>query len=928
MLNAQPVVHANIGTEVKDDNGLIFMSLRDKRQGYLANVNTYEPDIRSPKSVNIHPNGTKYYVNSLEGCATVVFELGTNKKIKVIRHSFGNKHQCLWSKPSQFYNFKHYHDNVNTFDGKPVEGCFSHNGRFFWVPYYRRSFDINAQDPSALAVIDTKTDEIIKLMETGPLPKMIAASPDGRFVAVTHWGDNTIGIINVQSNNPDDWHHQDMIVVDKQLQLNYPLNVAVNRDNGSGYCLRGTVFTPDGKYLFVSCMGGGGGIAAIDVDSMKYLGRVSGMMPNVRHLVIKNGFLYLSVNATGYVQRIKLEKIVGVVKNMMAKQARVDGWETCKVGNGARTIELSPAGNYVFAACNIASSVCVVDARTMKTVVEISCDSYPVGLDISKDGTTVVVTSQGRTGGGGNAVSIYNVKYTEPEIIDEQDEQVVDAEENNAEFDAECKVDENNDKDECHDDNSEEQSREWNVENLDDSKLLLIALGGIVCLISAAFVISRMNGKKKRRRNTFVLFLLLGFSAYVYAQNPQVVHSTIGDAVMANDSSLIIKLIDKRQNFENNPITRERDINSPKSANIHPNGKKYYINSLEGCATVVFEMGTNKKLKTIRYHFNDKDANLWSTPSELYPFKHYKKNLNTFDAKPVEGCFSHGGRYFWVPFYRRTYDINAQDPSAIAVIDTQNDEIVKLMETGPLPKMVATSHDGSYLAIAHWGNNTVGIVDIKGEKPEEWKHTELMVVDYVLPLNFSLTKQVNRDSDSGYCLRGTVFTPDDKYLLVACMGGGYGIAVFDMQNKKYLGRILGMRNNVRHLVIKNGYLYLSINKDGYVQRIKLDQFINAAENMDNQVAVLNGWEECQVGEGARTIELSPDGKFVFAACNIASQISIVNTNDMKVVANIKCDSFPVGLDISKDGNTVITTSQGRNNGGGNAVNIFSVEYLK
>lgn len=49
--------------------------------------------------------------------------------------------------------------------------AFSHRGRYLWVPYYRRSFDINAQDPSAVAVIDTRTDSIVRMFETGPLPK-------------------------------------------------------------------------------------------------------------------------------------------------------------------------------------------------------------------------------------------------------------------------------------------------------------------------------------------------------------------------------------------------------------------------------------------------------------------------------------------------------------------------------------------------------------------------------------------------------------------------------------------------------------------------------------------------------------------------------------------------------------------------------------
>ena len=215
--------------------------------------------------------------------------------------------------------------------------------------------------------------------------------------------------------------------------------------------------------------------------------------------------------------------------------------------------------------------------------------------------------------------------------------------------------------------------------------------------------------------------LLIALCCAITASAQGIRHSVIGTTVKADDGSLTITSVDKRQNFAGGP-THEPDINSPKSVNIHPNGKKYYVNSLEGCCTVVFEMGTNKKLKTIRHHFDGSEKELWSTPSSLYPFTHYTHDLNRFDGKPVEGCFTHGGRYFWVPYYRRSYDINAQDPSALAVIDTQTDDIILLMETGPLPKMIAASHDGKYVAVTHWGNNTVALIDISSDDPTQWHH--------------------------------------------------------------------------------------------------------------------------------------------------------------------------------------------------------------
>lgn len=265
----------------------------------------------------------------------------------------------------------------------------------------------------------------------------------------------------------------------------------------------------------------------------------------------------------------------------------------------------------------------------------------------------------------------------------------------------------------------------------------------------------------------------------------------------------------------------------------------------------------------------------------------------------------------------------------MAVIDTERDTIVRLFETGPLPKMVASSHDGRTVAVSHWGDNTVATLDISGNDPAAWHYDQLYIVDYQLKLNFSLSTSVNRDAGSGYALRGTVFTPDDNYLLVGCMGGAGGIAVIDLKAKKYMGRMLGMRANIRHLVIKNDTLYLSSNAAGVIQRMPLSKFMDAARQMQGKTATVSGWEECTVMSGARTIEASPSGRFFFAACNGGSRLCVADTRSMKMVCSTPVDSYPVGLDISDDGSIVIVTSQGRAaSGGGNAVNIYGVEYAE
>lgn len=424
-LDAQELCHPEKGVTTKfNDKEIILM---DKLMSFsTSSTRERDPDIASPKSVNIHPKGDRFYINSLEGGKTVVYSLPALEKQAVITHKFSDADSSLWSKPSGFFKFRHYSDNINAFMGKPVESTFSHNGKYLWVPYYRRSFDLNAQDPSAVAVIDTDSNKIIRMMEAGVLPKMISCSPDGKTIAIAHWGDNTVGLIDISSDKPSDWHYVANVAVGHQLFHDFSLTTPVNRDSNSGEALRGTVFTPDGRYLLVGCMSGGG-IAVIDVEKRQYLGKITGMMPNIRHLVLKDNKLYLSINVAGYVQRISFDKLLSTIKEMSDTPGNrtLTGWESVKVGSGARTLELSPRSDYIFVACNFDSKVCIVDSA-MNLVGEIAADSFPVGLDISPDGKWLITTSQGRKEkNGGNCVDIYSLKGIEGAVV-EVEEPIVD----------------------------------------------------------------------------------------------------------------------------------------------------------------------------------------------------------------------------------------------------------------------------------------------------------------------------------------------------------------------------------------------------------------------------------------------------------------------------------------------------------------------
>src|SRR4051812_33097492 len=250
---------------VPDSTRLVAMTVRSRLRNVLgarvmkagsldSTPERHDREILSPKSVRFSFDGTKVYVNALEGGKTLVYAWPSLRKLPTIVHRFGPADSALFRGDSTVFHYPYFTQppggKANVFTGRPVESELSKDGRWLFVPYYRRSFDTFAQSPSALAVIDTRIDSIVRVLPTGPIPKYVVASPDGRLLAVTHWGDNTIALLDVSSDDPAQFHYVRHLVVEQMLdQTPY---AGTDRDRTCGFCVRGTVFTPNGRTLLVA----------------------------------------------------------------------------------------------------------------------------------------------------------------------------------------------------------------------------------------------------------------------------------------------------------------------------------------------------------------------------------------------------------------------------------------------------------------------------------------------------------------------------------------------------------------------------------------------------------------------------------------------------------------------------------------------------
>ena len=361
-------------------------------------------DVMSPKSAAFHPGGTKLYVNALEAMKTLVFDASTFQYLHSIDHRFSASDKALFQNEEDYLDYSWYHapskGRRNIFGGKPVEMAFSHKGKYLWVTYYRRSYDQNASCPSAIAVIDTETDAIIRVLPTAPLPKMVVASPDGRYLAVIHWGDNSVGIYDISSSDPKSFSFKGLVYTGPRPDLS---KVSSNRDAHCGQCVRGAAFTSDSKYLLVGRMHNGG-ISVIDMENMAHAGVFTGIPPTPRHMILsKDGKkLYVSSSASGVVSELDVESLISSVLDKTSYRGR-----QVHVGRQVRTITLSPEGSTIFAAVNGESRLVRIDAAAMTVTGKIAVPPYAVGVAVSTDGRIIVTTSQGKSGKGGHVLGLY-----------------------------------------------------------------------------------------------------------------------------------------------------------------------------------------------------------------------------------------------------------------------------------------------------------------------------------------------------------------------------------------------------------------------------------------------------------------------------------------------------------------------------------------
>lgn len=345
---------------------------------YQKNASTTfvrDADMLSPKSVAF--DGDKLYINALERGATLVYDTASWTKIKTIEHTKGGV------------------------IGKPVE--ITKTGKYLWIPYYRLSTDNSGVLESKLAMVD-KTSYESTWLDVGNVPKMVQAYGENT-VAVSNWGDNTVSLLIKDGLSPAPKRF------DVTIERAYTPVAGTNRDRACGYCLRGLAFTPDGQFLLVGRMGGGG-IAVVKMADKSYIGTITQVPLTPRHLTTSpdGKYLWISTSHSQQVGRMDMDIMMLAIEklsNKVAINATDMPWRLTAMGGGVRTIASSKDGKWVYAAVHGKSEVAVINADTLAIEQRIAVASFPVGLSVSDDDKWIAVTQQGvKDHGGGNHVDI------------------------------------------------------------------------------------------------------------------------------------------------------------------------------------------------------------------------------------------------------------------------------------------------------------------------------------------------------------------------------------------------------------------------------------------------------------------------------------------------------------------------------------------
>jgi YVTN family beta-propeller protein len=245
----------------------------------------------------------------------------------------------------------------------------------------------------------------------------------------------------------------------------------------------------------------------------------------------------------------------------------------------------------------------------------------------------------------------------------------------------------------------------------------------------------------------------------------------------------------------------------------------------------------------------------------------YTKHSGRYRGSPVEGAFSPDGDYLYFTNYamygkgfnREGTDTcspsDNYDKSFLSRVNLSDKKIDAVYPVGSVPKVVKVSPDNKYILVSNWCSYTVSIISVEEQ---------------------AVVKTIK----IGRYPRGIAITSDSKYAYVAEMGGNQ---IHQINLEDFSVNYIPIGSNPRAIVLSpdNLKLYATLNISGKV--IAWDLVANKAI------------KSVATGKSARSLAISKDGSALYVVNFRSGTLSVVGTESMKVLQNVKVCSEPIGV---------------------------------
>src|SRR5688572_517075 len=257
--------------------------------------------------------------------------------------------------------------------------------------------------------------------------------------------------------------------------------------------------------------------------------------------------------------------------------------------------------------------------------------------------------------------------------------------------------------------------------------------------------------------------------------------------------------------------------------------------------------------------------------------------------------------------------------NTLAIIDPNEMKIVARIATGDSPHEVVLSADGRTAFVANYGAQTPGssisVIDIATAKELRRFDTSPLMRPHGLQMiggKLYFTAEVNRviarydpAANKIDWLMGTgqngshmvVGTADQKRFYTANIGSD-SVTSFEFQNTPPSG------SKVTHISIGKQPEAIDLSPDGK----EIWAGLNAEGAIDVVDTTTNTFKEkVKIGGRPYRVKFTPDGRFVVNSMVATKELLIIDAATKKEVRRIKLESVPLGIVFSNDGKTAFVS---------------------